>query len=384
MGTREEDHRISKCEKCDVYAGPDQHTLNCCRNPMNNGKDTVHECAIYPTAGGAAEHHLRSCAKFPGPTLPSMHSISKDVSRRVASIANDHKLSNCSPPSRMDTTGTTSNSVESSYASRGAMQWIRDILKHPETYDTKFTKLPGKDTTSHQSSLVRRRTSEPARILDDSSLKPNDKETNVDGNGFKHVVNEFQRLLDEAMAITCQIIDQPQQAVPRESTVHSKSDTMQSGHGPAAMRNNRYGQDLATRNRHARYNDPDIAVKTRSSTYPALPKPSLIIPHRGSSRQHIGCWLPYEPCCNDNELIDFEPHLVERGNGPSDLGGKSPYQLHDVQLSGDDTLPERDVAGRQMQHDHVINLRNRSHVSLKGIQGFSLARSHKRQPIARD
>lgn len=49
-----------------------------------------------------------------------------------------------------------------------------------------------------------------------------------------------------------------------------------------------------------------------------------------------------------------------------------------------EALPERDVAGRKMRAEHGISLRRRSHVSLRNIQGFSLPKSHKRQPIARD
>ncbi|KAL6415293.1 Major facilitator superfamily transporter [Ilyonectria robusta] len=49
-----------------------------------------------------------------------------------------------------------------------------------------------------------------------------------------------------------------------------------------------------------------------------------------------------------------------------------------------EALPERDVAGRKVRAEHGISLRRRSHVSLRNVQGFSLPKSHKRQPIARD
>ncbi|KAM3426893.1 hypothetical protein MY4824_009758 [Beauveria thailandica] len=51
---------------------------------------------------------------------------------------------------------------------------------------------------------------------------------------------------------------------------------------------------------------------------------------------------------------------------------------------GNEQLPEQDIAGRQMPTDHGISLRRRSHVSLPAGQRFNLARSHRRQPIARD
>ncbi|KAF7563010.1 hypothetical protein G7046_g1100 [Stylonectria norvegica] len=50
----------------------------------------------------------------------------------------------------------------------------------------------------------------------------------------------------------------------------------------------------------------------------------------------------------------------------------------------ENVLPERDAASRRIHTEHGYSLRRRSHVSLRGTQGFNLARSHKRQPIARD
>lgn len=52
--------------------------------------------------------------------------------------------------------------------------------------------------------------------------------------------------------------------------------------------------------------------------------------------------------------------------------------------TGLDTLPDHDIAGRRLHNEHAINLRKRSHVSLRDMQGFNLPKSHVRQPIARD
>ncbi|ODA80605.1 hypothetical protein RJ55_03564 [Drechmeria coniospora] len=47
-------------------------------------------------------------------------------------------------------------------------------------------------------------------------------------------------------------------------------------------------------------------------------------------------------------------------------------------------LPQRDGATRPAHTNHGINLRRKSHVSLHGVSGFSLAKSRKRQATARD
>jgi hypothetical protein len=52
--------------------------------------------------------------------------------------------------------------------------------------------------------------------------------------------------------------------------------------------------------------------------------------------------------------------------------------------TGHDALPDHDIAGRRLHNEHGINLRKRSHVSLRDMQGFNLPKPHVRQPIARD
>jgi hypothetical protein len=48
-------------------------------------------------------------------------------------------------------------------------------------------------------------------------------------------------------------------------------------------------------------------------------------------------------------------------------------------------LQERDIMAPAAPQRHgILHLRGRSHVSLRGYQAFSMARSHPRQPIARD
>lgn len=50
----------------------------------------------------------------------------------------------------------------------------------------------------------------------------------------------------------------------------------------------------------------------------------------------------------------------------------------------EENVADQDGAGRKMHSERGISLRRRSHVSLRNVQGFSLPKSHKRQPIARD
>lgn len=91
--------------------------------------------------------------------------------------------------------------------------------------------------------------------------------------------------------------------------------------------------------------------------------------------------------CEEAEVVDFDQDIPRSGGRPvqrSVIGQHAPGPTGPYPLTGDDALPDRDFAGRQMHHEHGISLRHRSHVSLRGIQGFSLSKSYKRQPIARD
>ncbi len=90
-----------------------------------------------------------------------------------------------------------------------------------------------------------------------------------------------------------------------------------------------------------------------------------------------------------DDVIDFttQYNLLNTGDGTrgSDVV-RAPRSLTSPSAPQDKIPPsERDAntaASGQIQGG--ISLRGRSHVSLRGYQGFSLARSHKRKPVARD
>ena len=85
------------------------------------------------------------------------------------------------------------------------------------------------------------------------------------------------------------------------------------------------------------------------------------------------------------EIVEFTPNYDqrERDQGAT-KSALNKHSLHASHAISDEGLPQRDIAGRMMHTDHGIILRHRSHVSLRGAQRFNLAKSHRRQPIARD
>ena len=85
------------------------------------------------------------------------------------------------------------------------------------------------------------------------------------------------------------------------------------------------------------------------------------------------------------EVVEFTPNYDHRKrNQGATKSALNKHSLHPSHHISDEGLPQRDIAGRMMHADHGIILRHRSHVSLRGAQRFNLAKSHRRQPIARD
>lgn len=277
------------------------------------------------------------------------------------------------------------------------MQWLRDILKYPETYTSKLTNLPRIARVSQLSASRERRTSEPARVPGSASLRPSELEQRVDEVRFQKAVGDLQRLLDEAMTIAYQAIDQPVQNTCCDST--SPKQTKQhvhTSHGDSHSTGIMENQKVpAFQKRHTFAKGIESDVRPHIAPPPPAHKQPFTIPHRSSSKKH-GCRFPkvfhgyctychfHQPCSDDAEAVDFEQGLVEHAHKSTDSLAAPQNPAPDFNLTGDDVLPERDMAGRPIVHEHGISLKNRSHVSLKGVHGFNLARSHKRQPIARD
>lgn len=91
-----------------------------------------------------------------------------------------------------------------------------------------------------------------------------------------------------------------------------------------------------------------------------------------------------------NIVVQLAPgHTVQYGSagGTYTAGARGQHSTHAATPGvgqGEESLPERDIAGRPMRPEHGISLRRKSHVSLRDASGFSLAKSRKRQATARD
>jgi hypothetical protein len=135
---------------------------------------------------GAGEHSLDSCIELPpgGPGQAALHSTEEHV-------------------------GSSNKSNNSSSIPKGTIQWLREKMKHPEAYNSKLTKFPEKWRSSQHLPWAQRRVSEPVQGVKNMSPRPSDPEPKVDATGFRQVVSDLQKLLDEAMTIANQVVDRP-------------------------------------------------------------------------------------------------------------------------------------------------------------------------------
>ncbi|KEY68927.1 hypothetical protein S7711_04595 [Stachybotrys chartarum IBT 7711] len=171
--------------------------------------------------------------------------------------------------------------------------------------------------------------------------------------------------------------------------------------------------------------DTSWRIRRRSGPAQILRRVNVEIPSRNSSRNKTGystigeyrhsirpevvhC-LHYEKCdprdetlsCSTAEVVDFDSErsywnmdtqickgaMDPGSNGVNTSAGRGiaePQSTLTHRGGRDVAIPENDTALRSGHHEHGINLKRRSHVSLRGIKGFSLAKSHRRHPIARD
>lgn len=365
-------------------------------------------------------------------------------------------------------------------------QWLRGVLKHPESYTTRFTERPGKSKDAKQASPDQRRRSESVlssvlsarRRISTRSAKSDSK---FDGYGFKRAVSDLERLLNEALAIASQVIDRPE-TPPRQRykessiSLHSHCHSLTSGNdeykgsranltSPSALETSEGVEEIELDEvaspkrpayRHAAtysglprrprlneiiqgYSGTGDEMKMRGfvgKADEAKPTPqtgptvSFEIPRRKSSMSMAryattateigkaradaatkGTQRPVRygevPRYTKEVVIQLSPehashpdhggatrtkgasgqhgtHGAHRYPGKGASGQHGTHGSHRNQGKGEEALPDRDIAGRPMHTEHGISLRRRSHVSLRGASGFSLAKSRKRQPTARD
>ncbi|KAM0264466.1 hypothetical protein ACHAQJ_000657 [Trichoderma viride] len=329
-------------------------------------------------------------------------------------------------------------------------QWLREILKYPETYTSKFTELPPKRKAKRSSSAEQRRQSDtalssilPSRRMTGLSSHSRRSEPKIDPLIFQRAVNDLEKLMNEAIALASEVVvqrpDTPSCPKPHQAsiTLHSRCHSVPGGQDGASQDD---GTSGCTRESPGRFEDVDLhndsqqkrPLYQHAATYTGAPErprlneilqnysntyenaaamdfpvqkgaspqtaaeASFTVPGRRSSikgpsyaskgprkvssrTQKLNRKKQYNDLAKETKDVFVQGQ--SRQNKSASRGSHARHASHE---SGEDDPPGREVASRRVHAEHGISLRRRSHVSLRGAQGFSLAKSRKRQPTARD
>lgn len=371
------------------------------------------------------------------PTAPpnNLDNLARPKSQRTSLVAASRTSSNYSQPlsSLTDYTRTA--------------QWLRDVLKYPETYTSKYTTRPGRIERARTSSPEHKGRSSsiptcaaPSKPRGRVSLASGTNSDNIDGVEFTRAVSDFERLLSEALTLATRVVDHPASSPsqnsfrqplksPRsrsQSLVHrvrvnsprsalTSPTTDGSGDfGSTAGRDKSQPsadqQDTSSaqprlarksnfvKSLHYARGENEVVAKTDQ-----VPRADLEVPRRKSSRKLDALSLETAAIPKDSRPHAGEAVLAHGlGSGAQGLADRGKGQAHLVRPPGAESLRPNRRAGhlsaasqesvvqgvnateKRLRADQVISLRRRSHVSLRGAQGFSLAKSHGRQPVARD
>ncbi|KAJ0162724.1 hypothetical protein CTA2_4092 [Colletotrichum tanaceti] len=337
---------------------------------------------------------------------------------------------------------TTPRSRASTIDYKRTAQWIRQLLKTPETHTAKLTEMPSKEKRTHYTALKDSPEHSPIsrKITRHTTLPPSDVEPSI----FQNTFGELERLLHEALALASQAVDREEAESPNseqsprnisnrlapltapdddaqqfsdidltDNKVNTKPATKRAATFPNAARPNQSNVDDLYRNISLTPQTAELenmlghkiklhrAVANTKRRHKSRSRQIAPVPERISSRKRSKNLkktkrrLRALPTDSDVTSMDGsndssnvknsnQSQVQNRSSGPNRPRASTKRVPFMSRNTGENILPERDAAGRPTHNSRGISLRGKSHVSLRGAQAFSLAKSKRRQPIARD
>ncbi|KAH6891352.1 hypothetical protein B0T10DRAFT_310067 [Thelonectria olida] len=231
----------------------------------------------------------------------------------------------------------------------------------------------------------------------------------MDGISFTRAVKDLQRLMNESIAPAAQVIAHPgtQNGVQfNQPSINLQSRRQNATYFDVAKSKSSYNERPS--DRESAFNSPKDGpdrlfapvrpTYTHAATYADTtkrPRLSEIVEtysahsdglrtrtHHPQLRRPSQAMEQMMSQVPDQKLSNFSSFTGDKGLQKRPV---APQGTHSGRSTpGEETVPEQNNAGRKMHSERGISLRRRSHVSLRNVQGFSLPKSHKRQPIARD
>ncbi|EXF81004.1 hypothetical protein CFIO01_08909 [Colletotrichum fioriniae PJ7] len=332
---------------------------------------------------------------------------------------------------------STTRSRASTIDYKRTAQWLRHLLKNPETHTAKLTERPSKAKRASYASL--KNSQEQSPVSRKMTRQPTLPTTEVEQGFFQNTFGELERLLQEALALASRVADDEEAKSPEaEQSPHPVSEEAAPYDDASQFSDidlNDDGKAKESRSRRAatfpHAGRPETRVvddlyRTISLTPQTAELESMLgrkkssvvkktkrrrksrsrqagpVPDRVSSRKKSKGvkkskrtkpkqeQLPTDSessmdGSNDSSAVNFPTRNQAQGSSeptrPRASTKRVPFLSRNT---GEDTLPQEDLGGRPIRNPRGISLRGKSHVSLRGVQAFSLAKSKRRQPIARD
>jgi hypothetical protein len=326
-----------------------------------------------------------------------------------------------------------------------ATQWLRGLIRYPESYASKLTTLPLHTPDRKSSSQDKHGIgSDPEadirpRSSTGTSSHSSSLAAKIDDSKFKRAVGDLERLLGEAVNLAAGVASgsEPERrqaykepSISLHSHCHSISPPENSTSSGGTILTSKWKETPcnATRSpmKHAstfsghverprlqemvkNYSDKHEQIEapaTPATDTPVSRHIAFEIPDRLSSKMTVKKITPHESALPTFRLIESKtmptevPGAQKAGKDSEDVVDFQDYFSHhgDLNAAGANAADsiqatpriyegeyvDNNTVAQPMHGEHGISLRHRSHISLQGTQGFSLAKSHKRQPIARD
>ncbi|KAK2065282.1 MFS general substrate transporter [Colletotrichum caudatum] len=341
---------------------------------------------------------------------------------------------------------TTPRSRDSTIDYKRTAQWLRDLVRNPNAHTTRLTERPSKTKRPSYAALRDSLGDDPAsrKMARHTTLPPSD----VDPGIFQSTFGELERLLHEALSLASRVADHEEARAPSperspchtsnavvspipfdetrefsnveldESKVPNQQHQKRAATFPNAGWPIARGVDDLYRNISltpqttelenilGRNNKTNQATKKAKRRQKSRSRQAVSVPERISSRKKGKSLVKKKrakskPKVNpvlrnsdvssmdgssESSLIDYSNQFQTQNesSGPARPRASTKRVPFMSRNTGEDALPERDMAGRPIHNSRGISLRGKSHVSLNGVQAFSLAKSKRRQPIARD
>ncbi|KXH66011.1 hypothetical protein CSAL01_13064 [Colletotrichum salicis] len=335
-------------------------------------------------------------------------------------------------PRSESTTRSRSSTID--YKRTG--QWLRHLLKNPETHTAKLTERPSKAKRASYASL--KSSQEQRSVSRKMTRQPTLLPTDVEQGFFQSTFGELERLLQEALALASRVADDEEAKSPESGNDVSKEaapydhslqfseiDLNDDGKAkdpkhkhaatfPYAGRPETRAVDDLYRNISLTPQTAELEnmldrkkisfVKKNKCRHKSRSRQAGPVPDRVSSRKRskavkkskrtkpkqIVEQLPTDSessmdGSNDSSAVNFPTRDQAQGSsGPTRPRASTKRVPFLSRNTGEDDLPQEDLSGRPIRNPRGISLRGKSHVSLRGVQAFNLAKSKRRQPIARD